>query len=109
VLFASGAVGTSEAVPGPPLYVTFAGTGLPPEVGVTVNVDDVTVAVFIGSLNVTTTLVFTATPLAAFSGVTFITVGGVTSAIPTAVVNVEEKAVSALFATSFAPVVTFTV
>jgi hypothetical protein len=95
----------SVAVLGPALYETTAATGLPPEAGVSVNVDAVTVAAFIGSLNVTTTSAVTTTPVALFSGLTAVTVGDITSAV----VNEELKAISALPATSVAALVTLTV
>ena len=82
--------------------MTIAGIAAPPDVGVSVNVEVLTVDPVMVSLNVTTTLVPTAIPVAAFTGFTAITVGGVISEITTAVLKVDEKAVSALFATSFA-------
>jgi hypothetical protein len=97
------------AVLDPELYETTPGTGLPPDVGVRVNVDVLILPEFIGSLNVTITSVLTATPVTPFVGDTFITVGGVASTTGADVVNAELKAVSEFPATSFAALVTFTV
>jgi hypothetical protein len=67
-----------------------------------------TVAAFIGSLNVTFTVVVTATSLAEIPGTTAVTVGRVTSG-SALVVNVEVNATRGLFARSLAPAVTLTV
>ena len=77
-------------------------------VGVSVKVEVFTVAAVIASLKVTFTVVFTATLVAAFIGLTFVTVGGVMSGAA-AVVKLELNAVRPLLARSFAPLVTFTV
>ena len=87
---------------------TDAPTGEPPDVGVSVTVDVVTVPAFIASLNVTTTFEAIATLVAALTGVTLLTVGAVTSGFAP-VVKVELNGVSALFDRSFAPLVTLTV
>jgi hypothetical protein len=107
VLYDNADEGVSVAVLFPALYTTVVATGAPPD-GVNVNVDPVTVAASIASLKDTTTVLVTATLVAAFAGTTFVTVGGVTSA-PATVVNVELNAVSAFVAMSFAELATFTV
>ena len=107
MLLARADEGASVAVPAPALYVTFAATGDPPEVGVRVNVDAPIVPADIASLNVTTTLEPTTIPVVLFAGVTLVTVGAATSTAM--VVKADENGVSPLFATSFAPLVTFIV
>jgi hypothetical protein len=104
----SAADGVSVAVPAPELYDTEAATAPPPDVGESVKVAVVIVAAVIASLNVTTTVEFTATFVAPLTGVTAVTVGGVMSGAD-AVVNADEKAVRPLLARSFAPLVTLTV
>jgi hypothetical protein len=100
--------GTSVAVPAPELYDTEAATAPPPDVGDSVNVDVVIVPAFIGSLNVTTTLEFTGTLVAAFNGFTAVTVGGVTS-LPAMVKLLVNGGFTPLPARSFAPEVTDTI
>jgi hypothetical protein len=87
------------------VYATFAATATPPGPR-SRTVDGVIVADAIASLNVAVTVVAAETPAAPFTGVTLVTVGGVTSA---AVVNDQVmSAASALPAASFTPLVPLT-
>ena len=87
-------------------YDTIDGTLTAPAVGRKLMVVPVIVAASIGSLNVTTTALFTDTPIAPPSGDTDTIVGAVTSGA-SAVVKTEVKAgVSALPATSVTAFVT---
>jgi hypothetical protein len=97
VLVASVVAGVKVAVV--PAKVTIPATGVAPG-PVNVNVDALIEAGFIASLNVAETVVSTATPVAPFTGIVEMTVGG------GAVVKVHTKfAASAAPVGSFAPVV----
>ena len=58
-----------------PAALTVAGTLLPAPAAFNVKLAVVSDAVFIGVLKLATTVVFTATPVAVFAGVTVVTVG----------------------------------
>jgi hypothetical protein len=85
VLLARGADGVKVATEPPAVYVTVPATAVVPG-PVSVNVDVVIVDAVIAWLNVAVTVVFKATPVAALSGVTAVTVGGTGAA---AVVKVQ--------------------
>jgi hypothetical protein len=87
VLYASAEDGVRVAVVLPAFMDSVAETGDPP-CGVRVKVAPLIVAAFMASLNETTTVELIATLLAASSGVTAVTFGGVTSGAA-AVVNTE--------------------
>ena len=104
--FASGPAGVKVALFVAVLYATEPATTTPVTVFLRLNVVVLIVDGFIGSLNVTVTELFVATPAALFGGDTASTAGGVLSAV----MNVHDLlAANGLPARSLAPVETVAV